>query len=495
MGSPYPVTPNTAVPFPQLGPTGVTTPNEAQILAGVIADINAAFGGNLNFNNLSTPQGQLAMSFTAIIGNSFALFQWFCNMVDPAFSVGRMQDAIARIYFIERIAGAPTLINCVCGGQDGTILPIGVAAQDQSGNVWISIGGGTIYLGTVTLQFQCANNGPTPPPTSMSIYENINGWESVAPTGQAVIGNYAETASQFEARRAASTGLNSMGPLNATYGQVLQVPGVLDGYITQNNSSGSLLVGGVTLLPNSMYVCVLGGDDTAVATAIYMTKMPGCNMSGNTTISIPDPNPAYIPPPPTTNITFQRPQMVSFSVVVSIRNSAAVPNTALVEIQQAVINAFAGLDGGPRAKIGSQIFGSRYYNPVMALGLTYLGQTGGSISGWSTPIVSILLGTTGTQAAFTGGISANVLTVSAMAGGAITVGSLIELAAGGGPALLVVGQTGGTTGGVGTYQLSQSLANPLTSQSMMATAQLNSVTLNINQAPVVAAPNIYLNLI
>src|SRR5271170_7385594 len=106
MGSPVP--PTTSVPFPTLGPNGFIVPAESAILAGVIADINAAFGNNLNFENLSTPQGQLASSFTAIIGDSFAVFQWLCNMVDPAYSVGRMQDAIGRIYFIERISGQPT---------------------------------------------------------------------------------------------------------------------------------------------------------------------------------------------------------------------------------------------------------------------------------------------------------------------------------------------------------------------------------------------------
>ena len=46
----------TSVPQPTFGPTGyIILPAESAILTGVFADINAAFGGNLN-PGLTTPQ-------------------------------------------------------------------------------------------------------------------------------------------------------------------------------------------------------------------------------------------------------------------------------------------------------------------------------------------------------------------------------------------------------------------------------------------------------
>ena len=61
----------TNVPFPVLGPTGYSMPAESAILAGVIADFQAAFGGNLNLSltspaSLTTPQGQLVSSIAAM---------------------------------------------------------------------------------------------------------------------------------------------------------------------------------------------------------------------------------------------------------------------------------------------------------------------------------------------------------------------------------------------------------------------------------------------
>ena len=61
------------VPQPTFGDNGFVAPAESDILTAVENDINAAFGGALNME-LSTPQGQLASSETAIIGDVNAMF-------------------------------------------------------------------------------------------------------------------------------------------------------------------------------------------------------------------------------------------------------------------------------------------------------------------------------------------------------------------------------------------------------------------------------------
>jgi hypothetical protein len=65
---------------------------------------------------------------------------------------------------------------------------------------------------------------------------------------------------------------------------------------------------------------------------------------------------------------------------VSIVNNPGVPSNADVLIQNAVINAFVGGDGGARARIGGSIYASRFYAAVAGLG------------SW-VELVSILIGT------------------------------------------------------------------------------------------------------
>ena len=100
----------TTVPKLAITDKGVSIPEEPLILEGVLAGIDAAFGGGLN-KSLSTPQGQLAQSLTAIIGDKNTQILEVSNQIDPERNSGKWQDAIGRIYFMERIAGRGTVVQ------------------------------------------------------------------------------------------------------------------------------------------------------------------------------------------------------------------------------------------------------------------------------------------------------------------------------------------------------------------------------------------------
>ena len=84
----------TNVPQITWTPTGFQAQPESALQAGAAADINAAYGATLN-PSPATPQGQMANSLAAIIGNLQNILLLYFNLVDPALSSGRMQDAIA----------------------------------------------------------------------------------------------------------------------------------------------------------------------------------------------------------------------------------------------------------------------------------------------------------------------------------------------------------------------------------------------------------------
>jgi hypothetical protein len=485
--------PSTNVPFPNFGPAGFVPPAESAILTGVQADWQTAFNNTLNFSTQggsqvnATPQGQLATSETAVLGDNFAMFAWFCNQVDPALNSGRMQDAIARIYFISRIAGAPTTQQCICNGLQGVQVPVGLLATDTVGNSWICSQAGTVLEGgNVTLAFACTVNGPTPGPVSFPTFQAIPGLDSITPTGDASLGQLVETPAQFETRRAASVGANSMGQINAIYGNIFQnVAGMLDLYCYSNDLNTPVTIGGVTLNPNAVYVCFLGGAAADVAFAAWQKKMPGAPWydDGNTTITVQDPNPAYAPPAPSYTVIIEEAVPVSFAVLVTIVNSASVPSNALAQIQTAIIAAFAGLDGGPRAKIGSTVLASRYYGDILALG------------SWAQygALVSLQVGISGDAGSFTASISGTTMTVTGIGFSTLAVGQLIQDVAGNVLQGTTITAFGTGTGGTGTYTVSKS--QTVTSETMNATNMVDSVTMNINQTPAVSAVNIMLALV
>jgi len=475
----------TNVPVPLFTATGLQIPAESAVLAGVQADIQAAFGGNLNMSP-ATPQGQLAASIAAIVGNCYSLLLQYTNLVDPALTSGRMQDAIGRIYFQNRIGAQPTVVLATCTGLAGVVIPVNSQAQDNAGNIYICTQSGTIPLsGSIVLPFANLIPGPTSCAAGALnvIYQAIPGWDAITNVAAGAIGNLTETPSQFEARRVASVAQNSIGWLSAVLGAVLNVPGVLDAYATENTSNNPVTIGGVTLAPNSVYVCALGGDSLAVATAIWSHKGPGAAYNGNTLVSVQDTSPGYLPPYPTYQVAYETPAALQIVMSVTLLNGPLVPANALALVQNAIINAFAGLDGGPRAKIGSNILTSRYYASLIALG------------SW-VQVKSVYISSQNTAVAvFGGSISATTMTVTSVTSGTLGIGqTLIDLTGSIISGTTILAQLTGTTGGTGTYTVSNS--HNVTAELIYGVVPtLNEVSANINQSPAINAGNITLNLV
>ena len=474
---------STAVPAPTWGPNGFIVPASSVVLNGVIEDINTAFGGNLN-PALDTPQGQLASSEAAIINEVNASFLFLTNQFDPAYASGRYQDALGRIYFLERNPAQPTTVQATCSGLEGVIIPVGALAIATDGNQYVCTEAGIIGNdGAVTLPFQCTVTGPIACAAGSlnQIYQAIQGWDSITNADDGVLGNDVESRSAFEARRQATVAANSIGSLPSVLGAVLEVAGVIDAYVTENDSNSPATIGGVSLNPNSLYVAVVGGNEDDVARAIWSKKAPGCAYNGNTSVVIQDTSAGYVPPYPSYTVQFEIPDSLPILFSVVIANSSLVPSNAATLIQNAIISAFAGGDGGPRAKIGTTVYASRFYAPIAALGA------------WA-QIVSIEVGSTNTAAAdFTGSISGTTLTVSAVASGALAVGQTLFDATGDLAPGTKITALGTGSGGTGTYTVS--ISQTVNSEAMQAAvANAFDVSVDIDQVPTITASDITVTL-
>ena len=468
----------TSVPTPTFGANGFSAPDEAtQILPAVQNDLNAAFGGGLN-PSLETPQGQLASTIAALIGNVNDTFLEFCNQSDPAFASGRMQDAIGRIYFIERLGAEPTVVVGRCYGATGLTIPSGSVALASDGNLYASQTDGTIpTAGYVDISFACNTPGPiTCPAGSLDqIYRAIPGWDSITNPADGVIGRDTETRAQFEERRALSVAQNANGSLPAILGAILNVSGVIDAVVVENVENTSQTIGGVSLQPNSIYCAVVGGAAADVAQAIWSRKSPGCGYNGNTTVIVYDENAAYSPPYPAYSVLFEVPDSMTVIFAVNLKNSNLVPSDVQTQVQNAIISAFAGEDGGPRARIGTELFASRFYSTIAALG------------SWA-QIISIKVGCQNDASAqFTATISGTAMTVSAVASGTIAIGQTVL-----GPNLLPGTTITAGSGTAWTISPTQTISAPQTMYGCLA--NLDDLQPTLAQAPVVSANDIVVTL-
>jgi uncharacterized phage protein gp47/JayE len=380
-----------SVPQIQFTPSGIVLPSDSDILTGAQADIDAAFGGGLN-PSLYTPQGQLASSLSAIVADKNALFAYFLSQIDPLYSEGRFQDAIARIYFLERKGAQSTVVPCVLTGNPGTVIAQGTLAQDTNGNTYYSLSDVTISpSGNANAQFANILGGPIPcaAGTLTKVYQTVIGWDAITNPTDGIIGNLEEGRADFEYRRKNSVAANSHGSPQSMYASVFSVPGVTDVYVIDNFKNITVNTGSTSypVAPHSVYVAVVGGADSDIAKAIWIKKDLGCNMNGNTTVIVTDDS-GYNYPQPSYEITFNRPSPVAIKFAVNIVSSPTLPADIVARVKNAIINRFTGATGDARERVGGGILASNYYAPVVN----------------SAPIVSLI-------SVFIGTVSATLLKV------------------------------------------------------------------------------------
>lgn len=482
----------TNVPQIQWTPTGLVVPSEAAVLTGVLQDLTAAFGGNLN-PALNTPQGQLATSLAAVISNCYALFTSLVNGVDPDLNSGFMQNVIGRIYFLNRNPGTSTVVACTCTGLAGTVIPTGSPtqpqAQDTAGNLYYCVQGGTIPVGgSLTLSFANVVTGPIacPATTLTQIYQAVPGWEQITNPAQGVLGTAIESTAAFEFRREQSIAANAHGSAQAIYGAVINLAGVTDAFVYENTTNATILVGSTnfSMLPHSVYIGAIGGNPQAIANTIWTKKDLGCDMNGNTSETVVDTN--YSFPQPAYTIKFNNCALnpASFNLTVNIKNSAALPGTIVSDVQAAVTAQFNGTNAnGQRVRIGSLLLAANFYGPVA------------SCEGPSVPVqvLSIFIGSAfsgqGTLVALS-----NVLTITSVTSGTLTDGTVVSDAASSIPAnTQIVKQLTGTTGGVGTYQMNAAATiNEAAPEAITGAATATAAQIGIDQAPVLGTVTVNL---
>ncbi len=396
----------TNIPPIQWTPEGVILPTDAEILAGAQADIDQAFGGGVN-PALNTPQGQLASSESAVVSDKNSALAYITNQVDPQYASGRFQDAIGRIYFMTRNPATSTVVICTLGGIPGVYIPAGSLALDTSGNTYQLLGAVNIGSGgTVSGEFANLQTGPIAcaAGTLTQIYQTIPGWDTITNPSAGILGSDVESPQAFELRRQNSVAINSHGTTDAIFANVYAVSGVLDCYVIDNSSGGTVDYGATSypLAPHSVYIAVVGGAASAIAQAIWDAKDGGCSYSawpnwpsgsavpgdGSVeTVTVYDERPQYAPNYPAYGVSFIVPNPTPVYFAVTVANAGTLPSDYVTLIQDAILAQFNGQNNNTPAGIASFI-----------LSLSYTGAIFAAVPGIS--LVSIFVGLSSSPAGY-----------------------------------------------------------------------------------------------
>ncbi len=349
------------VPTIQITDAGILAPNSQEVIAGLWDMMKGAFGSDLN-TSMATPQGQLVTSLAAMITDRDNQIIELMNMVDPRYSEGVWQDAIGYIYFMTRKGATQSSTKLTLTGLVGTVVPKGYVFNDNNGKAWETQEESMVNSnGKVEVNVKCSEFGPieAAPNTITIIPKAINGLDRVTNELAPIVGRNAESRTDFELRRKYSTAINSKNTTAAVFGAVSDLTDVQDVYVDANYTKDVKQVG-VTNYPmeaNSLLVSVVGGNEAEIAKMILAKGGSGCSFVGNTVIIIKDTE-NYSSNPPSYEVKFLRPSVVTTFFKVTLEDLAQMSLTDENAIKKIIVDGFQ--TGATRARIGATIIASRF---------------------------------------------------------------------------------------------------------------------------------------
>jgi uncharacterized phage protein gp47/JayE len=327
--------------------TGVIVPDTENIYAEVQAEYLAVFGQDILITP-DTPQGVLATSDALaraeVVQNNAAL----ANQINPNVAGGVFLDAIMALTGVQRTAATRTVVPGVTlNGVTGTVIPAGTRASTAVGVLFESLVEVTLVSGTATVDFRAVDYGPLACGIGElnQVVSNVNGWETVTNPNAGVLGQDTQSDQGARAKRNNTLAFQGVGLPEAITSALYNVEGVNSLFFQENIAGTTEVINGITMVRNSIWVCVDGGSDTDVAAALLENKSLGCAWNGTEIVSLIEPASGQ-----TYQVKFERPAPIQFLVRVTS------PNGDTQDIQNAVVAWATGLLSGMEGlKVGTDV--------------------------------------------------------------------------------------------------------------------------------------------
>jgi len=341
------------VDYTYLGDTGVIVADTSTVQDTVVSEFQAALGSDL-VTTANTPAGVLITAETLarseVLKNNAAL----ANQINPNLAGGVFLDAIMALTGGTRIAASYSVVpNVSLAGLPGTVIPAGSLAALSDGTQFASVSAVTLDgSGSGSVDFQAVEVGPIAAASGAltQVVTAVLGWDSVTNPTAATLGRNVQTDQALRLYRKNTLSLQNVALPEAITSALYAVPNVTSLAFRENQSSSSATIDDISMVRNSIWVCVKGGTDAAVAAALLANKSLGCNWNGSTTVSVVEPvsGQAY-------SVKFDRPTEVPVQARVTVRNVGAV--TEVPGTVRAAVLAYATgqIDGEAGFTVGADV--------------------------------------------------------------------------------------------------------------------------------------------
>lgn len=342
-----------STPYNYIDATGVIVPDTSDILAQVQSEWRTAYGQDLSVS-ADTPQGVQISGETAarvgVIENNAAV----ANQLNPRQAGGPFLDAICALMSLYRILAVATRSPAVLlSGVARTPVPAGAKFQTEAGDIFASAGNVILNdAGQATVDFIAVQTGPVPIALGAAVrpIDTIFGWETATITHDPVIGNDEQSDPSLLALRETTLANQGISSVDAQISNVAILPGVKSSTFRENLTDADVVIDGIAVGKRSVWNCVDGGTDLAIATALLAAKTSGSGWTGADVVNVQDPKSGQ-----TYEVKFDRPALVDILIRVTLRPGKSTLDP-LVVIPKALTDYQDGaIPGVPGFIVGSQI--------------------------------------------------------------------------------------------------------------------------------------------
>lgn len=282
-----------------LNENGLQLSTATELLEDLQTQMKSIYGEDIVLDS-STPDGQWLNILVQKGVDVRGLISQLYNSFNPDNTQGALLDQRCAINNIFRKAGTFTTVNIditvnttvTLQGLDSNYNSVdgtGYTVQDDAGNRFILANTQTLTAGTTSVLFRAETMGEvivlpntiTTPVTIVLGVVSVNN-----PTVASFVGSDEESDQNLKVRRRQSVALGSFGYLNGLQAALLQLDGVSDAKVYENDTD---ITDSNGIPPHCIWVVMDGGDADDIANTIYSKKTPGCNMKGDITYNITTP--------------------------------------------------------------------------------------------------------------------------------------------------------------------------------------------------------------
>lgn len=272
-----------------LDATGLTVKSQSEIVDDLTAGYIAIYGADINVDS-NTPDGQQINIYATALEDNLELLTSVYNQFSLANAFGVQVDNLVALNGIQRQAGTQTLAYITVTVTQALTLPgLDVLVATPGATVFtVSDAAGNQYqlqtshvfsgAGSASLAFLAVNIGQTlTSPNTLTVIVTPLAGVSTAnnPTVAGdVIGQDEETDVALKIRQAQSLQLAATGPADTLRAQLLNIPGVVDAFVPENDTNG--VVNGVPAYGIWVIVRKTTATDAEIGQAIYAKKTLGC---------------------------------------------------------------------------------------------------------------------------------------------------------------------------------------------------------------------------